>query len=149
MVRKLVFILIPLLLISCASKTTPAVSAEPELRPFLSLPEEEPNPKVVIDLTQQDSVAITVSYSADQWAFINAVVLRNGAGEEKRYTFKKTSHTVMSDASIIETCVYISRNSDIENYADKLREFLAVGDVTARPLADNKYFEFAPVQIKN
>ena len=144
MVRKLFFILIPFIFICCASDNPPAVPAEPSLRPFTSAPVVEQNPKVVIDLTAQDSVAITVSYSAEWWAFINGVVLKNGAGEEKRYTFKKPNRSVRSDASIFEACVYICR----DNYADELREFVAVGDVTARPLADNKYFDFAPVVIK-
>lgn len=148
MVRKLVFLLIPLFFIGCVSDPAP-VSVEP------SVPDVEPvviqNPSIRIDVSEPDIASITVSYSADYWAFINGVILKNGAGEEKRYTFKNPRRTVRPDASIYEVCIYISQNTDIppivHYYADELRAFVAVGDITARPLADNKTFSFMPVDI--
>jgi hypothetical protein len=148
MVRKLILLLIPFIFIACASDPAPAVTPEPELRPFLPRPEVEQNPKIEIDLTKHDSASITVVYSADTWAFINAVILKNSAGEEKTYRFKKPSRSVRADASILEICVYTSLNYDDLKYADDLRQFVAVGDVTARPLADDAYFDFMPVKIK-
>ena len=149
MVRKLILLLIPLFFIGCASDPAPVVPAEP------AAPAVEPvvvqNPKISIDLSKPDSASIALSYSADQWAFINGVELKNGAGDVVRYTFKKPFRKVMDSGAVLEICSIVLQDYDIGGVvsagASKLRDFVAVGDVTARPLADNKNFGFMQVII--
>lgn len=149
MVRKILFILIPLFFIGCASDPAPVVPAEP------AAPAVEPvvvqNPKISIDLSKPDSASVSLSYSADSWAFITGVELKNGAGDIVRYTFKKPLRKVMDSGAILEICSIVLQDYDIGGVvsagASKLRDFVAVGDVTARPLADNEIFNFMPVDI--
>lgn len=150
MVRKLILLLIPLFFIGCASDPAPVVSVVPA-EPA-AVPAVVQNPKISIDLSKPDSASVSVSYSADQWAFINGVELKNGAGDVVRYTFKKPLRKVMDSGAVLEICSIVLQDYDIGGVvsagASKLRDFVAVGDVTARPLADNEYFDFAPVVIQ-
>ena len=144
MVRKLILLLIPLFFIGCASDPAPVSVAPAE-------PEPVQNIIIKIDVSKPDSASVSVSYSADQWAFINGVELKNGAGDVVRYTFKKPLRKVMSGGDILEICSIVLQDYDIGGVvsagASKLRDFVAVGDVTARPLADNKIFNFSAVEI--
>lgn len=150
MVRKLILLLIPLFFIGCASVPAPVsvVPAEPAAVPVVVQ-----NPKISIDLSKPDSASIALSYTADQWAFINGVELKNGAGDVVRYTFKKPLHKVMDSGAVLEICSIVLQDYDIGGVvsagASKLRDFVAVGDVTARPLADKEFFDFAPVIIRS
>ena len=149
MVRKLILLLIPLFFIGCASDPAPVVSvvpAEPAAVPVVVQ-----NPKISIDLSKPDSASVSVSYSANQWAFINGVELKNGAGDVVRYTFKKPMRKVMDSGAVLEICSIVLQDYDIGGVvsagASKLRDFVAVGDVTARPLADNEIFNYMLVDI--
>ena len=145
MVRKLILLLIPLFFIGCASDPAPVVSVAP------AEPEPVQNIIIKIDLSKPDSASIALSYSADQWAFINGVELKNGAGDVVRYTFKKPMRKVMDSGGVLEICSIVLQDYDIGGVvsagASKLRDFVAVGDVTARPLADNEIFSFSAVEI--
>lgn len=150
MVRKyILFLLIPFLFIACASDPAPVVSSAPAAPVVKPAVVEVPNPKISIDKSKPDMISISVSYTADAWAFITGIELKNGAGEIKKYTFKKPYHKVLENGRIMEICTYTCQNLDIppvvHYYADELREFLAVGDITARPIADNEHFSFMPV----
>ena len=144
MVRKLILLLIPLFFIGCASDPAPVSVAPAE-------PEPVQNIIIKIDLSKPDSASIALSYSADQWAFINGVELKNGAGDIVRYTFKKPMRKVMDSGAILEICSIVLQDYDIGGVvsagASKLRDFVAVGDITARPLADNEIFNYMPVDI--
>ena len=144
--KKLFLILICAALVGCASK--PAELAE--VAPVVSEPVVT-NLKIIIEFSAPDMASVTVSYSADNWAFINGVELQNGAGDKMRYTFKTPYRKVMSNGSILEICTITLQNYVIDGIAStgasKLRDFVAVGDVTARPLADNEFFNFSAVVI--
>lgn len=154
MVRKIFLILIPFIFLGCQSKPTRESYLPPP--PIAVIPEYKPdpsklNPKIIIDTADPDNILISVSYSADSWAFINGVEIKNGAGDIKKYSFKSPRHTVLDSGAVMEICVYTCQNLDIppvvHYYADEIREFLAVGDITARPLADKKSFGFMQVII--
>ena len=153
MVRKIFFFLIPFIFVCCASDPAPVETPAAELAPFLPRPEpvETERLKISIEYLKPTTASISVSYSAENWAFIYGVELKNGAGDTVRYTFKNPRRSVRNDASIFENCVIILQDivDDYSNFtaATKLRNFLAVGDVTARPLADNKIFSFSAVEI--
>lgn len=62
------------------------------------------------------------------------------------------NRSVQKDSSVYEYgfIVLINNKSeyiDIRN-AENLIVFIGDGNVTARPLADDKYFDFIPVEIK-
>lgn len=151
MVRKLFLLLIPFIFIACASDPAPVVTAAPEPPVVVPEPVVVANPKISIDLSKPDSAIVSVSYSADFWAFITGVELKNCAGDTVRYTFKKPFHEVMDNGSCLEICNIFLKDSVGEYYvntsATKLRGFVAVGDITARPIADNKIFNFYQVVI--
>ena len=137
MVRKIFFILIPFFFFACASKPAP----DPVI-----------NPEIKIDLSKQDMASISLIYTAENWAFINAVELKNAAGEIKKYTFKDVRRDVFKRGVIFEGAVISLFNAD-DPYikitdADKLRAFIGGGEITARPLADRRTFAFGPVDVK-
>ena len=57
-----------------------------------------------------------------------------------------------SHCAVLEICSIVLQDYDIGGVvsagASKLRDFVAVGDITARPLADNEIFNFMPVDQK-
>lgn len=152
MVRKLIYLFIPLFLLCCPLFILCCASVE---APEPSAPAVEPvkivNPEIKIDFTKPEMASVSVYYRADNWAFIDGVELKNGAGETRRYTFKKPRRTVWDNGTISEFGVVVLQDWDIDGVvstaATKLRDFVAVGDVSARPLADIKYFDFSPVEI--
>ena len=150
MVRKIILLLIPFIFVCCASDPAPVVPAAPEPPAVVSVPVVS-SPIITIDLSKPDFASIGVSYSADTWAFITGVELKNGAGETVRYTFKKPMRKVNNNGSITEICTISLQDYNIDGVvstgASKLRAFVAVGDVTARPLADNEIFNFSAVTI--
>ena len=77
--------------------------------------------------------------------------MKNGTGDVVRYTFKKPMRKVMDSGAVLEICSIVLQDYDIGGVvsagASKLRDFVAVGDVTARPLADKKFFGFMQVII--
>jgi hypothetical protein len=134
-VRKIFLILISFLFLSCASK------------PVL----DDVNPQITITFNSVDSASISVLYTADKWAFINGVELKNAAGDVKKYMFKDVRRQVSKGGAIFEGAVITLFNSD-DPYikitdVEKLRAFIGGGAVTARPLADRRTFAFGAVDI--
>lgn len=106
------------------------------------------NPRISVKLSDPDCVIITMGYSAQNWAFINAIELKNADGEILKYSVS-CSRKVGDRGWISEVGSVILMDWDLGGEYTKqntrLREFLAVGNITARPIADNEHFSFMPV----
>lgn len=110
------------------------------------------NPHIVVNLSDPDCATITVGYSAQNWAFINAIELKNADGEILKYSVS-CSRKVGDRGWISEVGSVILMDWDLGGEYTKqntrLREFMAVGGVTGRPVADESRFGFMMIEIKN
>ena len=151
MVRKyILFLLIPFFFFGCKSKPlTHYYPTKIAVIPENTAPDPRMlNPHIVVNLSDPDCATITVGYSAQNWAFINAIELKNADGEILKYSVS-CSRKVGDRGWISEVGSVILMDWDLGGEYTKqntrLREFLAVGDITARPIADNEHFSFMPV----
>lgn len=142
MVRKIFLLFIPFFFVACASNKSGLSQHIENIPPY----------EVKIEITGADMVSLTAVYRGSWWAFLNGIEIKNAAGETKKYKLKDVNRSVQKDSSVYEYgfIVLINNKSeyiDIRN-AENLIVFIGDGNVTARPLADDKYFDFIPVEIK-
>jgi len=91
---------------------------------------------------KNNSYIVSCSYRGANWIFLNGMELKNNNGVTKKLLFSNTRRNILDSGGVIEIGVFMPA------FTDDFEGFLSAGEISARPLAELKTYDFTIIEIK-